>query len=594
MSDPHPASQPVYAVRFLYDVKAPVRDGVKLSVDVYLPRANGPFPTILLRTPYESTLAMHIEWAIWWARRGYAVAIQDCRGRFESEGVFYAYHDDGQDGHDTLTWLAEQPWCNGQIGTSGRSYGGLVQWQLAPHRSPHLTAMAPQVIMGDYFRDYHRVGGTVQWALTIAAALTFSTAVAFTQQAASHIFGNQRFYRHLPLITADEVVIGRQIKFYRDWLEHEFYDEYWRAINTEEKLHQIDVPVYQQAAWYDPYTAAMLRMWNGLRQRGYSDRARHYQKIYIIPWTHHIPESSKLGDLDFGPQAYVDLKREDLRWFDHWLKGSDTGILDEPPIRLFVMGTNVWRNELEWPLARTLWTPYYLHSGGKANTLYGDGVLSPDLPTNEPPDRYDYDPNDPVPTLGGNNSTWTLMKFAADQILPGPIDQRPVERRDDVLVYTSAELEQDLEVTGPLAVVLYAASSAPDTDFTAKLVDVHPAGRAMHLAEGILRARHRTTVERAEWLEPGEVAEYHIQLAPTSNVFRAGHRLRVEISSSNFPRIACASRFPVPIFPASTATSTPATPSPPARVCRLLTRRCCIHRRTHHISYCQSSRHNHQ
>lgn len=256
----------------------------------------------------------------------------------------------------------------------------------------------------------------------------------------------------------------------------------------------------------------------------------------MIPWTHHIPESSKLGDLDFGPQGYVDLKIEDLRWFDYWLKGIDTGIMSEPPIKLFVMGENAWRFEQEWPLARTQFTRYYLHSGGDANTLYGDGTLSPDAPANEPPDRYAYDPNNPVPTLGGNNSTWTLLKFAADQVFPGPLDQRPLERRDDVLCYTSDLLERDLEVTGPLEMVLYAETSARDTDFTAKLIDVYPDGKAIHLAEGIIRARHRQSLERIEFVEPDSVAEYHIELAPTSNLFKVGHRLRVEISSSNFPR----------------------------------------------------------
>jgi putative CocE/NonD family hydrolase len=296
------------------------------------------------------------------------------------------------------------------------------------------------------------------------------------------------------------------------------------------------VPVVQQGGWYDAYTAAMFRMWNGIRERGASEKARKNQKIYIVPWTHHIPEGSKLGDIDFGPNAYVDLNAEDLRWFDHWLKGITNGIMDEPPIRLFVMGSNVWRHEHEWPLARTVFTPYYLHSQGRANSLMGDGTLTPLAPTEEPPDHYDYDPDNPVPTLGGNNTTWTQMKFAVDQILPGPIDQRPVERRDDVLVYTGPVLEHNLEVTGPLEVVLYAASSARCTDFTAKLVDVHPGGEAIHLAEGILRARYRNGYEKAELLVPGEVAEYRIELAPTSNVFLAGHRLRVEISSSNFPR----------------------------------------------------------
>jgi uncharacterized protein len=536
MTDSASASQPIHDIRFLYDLKTTMRDGVRLSSDVFMPKGGGRWPVIFLRTPYETLHGPHIEWACWWARRGYVVVIQDDRGRFESEGTFYAYRDDGPDGHDTLEWIAAQPWCSGKIGMSGRSYGGIVQWQTAPFRSPYLTALAPQVIMGDYFGDRHRIGGAVQWALTLAAALTFSTAVAFTQIGATHIFGNQRTYRHLPLVTADEEIIGRPIPFYRDWFAHATYDDYWRALNTEERLDQIDVPAYQQGAWFDPYTASALRMFTGIRAKGYSERARQNQKIYIIPWTHHIPESSKLGDLDFGPTGYVDLKLEDLRWFDHWLKGIDTGIMREPPIRLFIMGENVWRFENEWPLARTKFTPYYLHSQGHANSLNGDGTLSPEPPANEPPDRYDYDPANPVPTLGGNNSTWTLMKFAADQIPTGPFDQRPLERRDDVLCYTSEVLEADVEVTGPLEVVLYAESSAHDTDFTGKLVDIYPDGRAIHLAEGIRRARHRRSMESVSFLEPNEVAEYHIELAPTGNLFKAGHRLRVEVSSSNFPR----------------------------------------------------------
>jgi putative CocE/NonD family hydrolase len=529
-------SQPIHDIRFLYDLKVPVRDGARLSADVFLPRGGGSFPVIFLRTPYESLRDTHIDWAVWWARRGYAAVIQDDRGRYESEGVFYAYHDDGRDGHDSLEWIAGQPWCNGKIGMSGRSYGGIVQWQTAPYRSPHLTAIAPQVIMGDYFGDCHRIGGAVQWALTMMAAVTFSTTVALTQKGCAHIFGNSRFFRHLPLIEADVEAIGRPIPFFRDWLEHAVYDDYWRAINTEDRLHEIDVPVCQQAAWFDPYTAAMFRMFKGMRERGFSERARRNQKIYVVPWTHHVPEGSRLGDLEFGPGAYLDLNQEDLRWFDYWLKDIDTGISEEPPVKIFVMGRNQWRFENEWPLARTAFTPYYLHSQGRANSLDGNGTLAPDPPGAEPPDQYDYDPDNPVPTLGGNNSTWTMMKFAAEPVYPGPIDQRPLERRDDVLVYSTPELERDLEVTGPLEVILYAASSARDTDFTAKLVDVYPDGRAIHIAEGILRARHRHSLARVEFLQLGEPELFSIALAPTSNVFARGHRVRLEISSSNFPR----------------------------------------------------------
>jgi putative CocE/NonD family hydrolase len=280
----------------------------------------------------------------------------------------------------------------------------------------------------------------------------------------------------------------------------------------------------------------MFDLYNAMRTRSRSERSRQNQKIYVVPWTHHIPEGSKLGDLDFGPQGYVDLNLEDLRWFDYWLKGIDTGIMKEPPIKIFVMGRNEWRFEHEWPLARTVFTPYYLHSQGRSNSINGNGTLTPDEPGDEQPDHYEYDPDNPVPTLGGNNSTWTLMKFAAEPVYPGPVDQRPLERRDDVLVYTGPILDRDLELTGPVTMVLYASSSARDTDFTAKLVDVYPDGRAIHISEGILRARHRKSLRTVEFLQPGEPDEFRIQMAPTSNVFLKGHRLRLEISSSNFPR----------------------------------------------------------
>jgi putative CocE/NonD family hydrolase len=265
-----------------------------------------------------------------------------------------------------------------------------VQWQAAAQGDVPLTAMAPQAIMGDYFGEYHRIGGAVQWALTALAAVTFASAVALTQRGCAQIFGNQRFYRHLPLITADEALIGRPIPYFRDWLQHSLYNDYWAALDTHRAIANIGVPVCQQGAWYDPYTEAMFRLFNGVREGGATELARASQKIYIVPWTHHAPEGSRLGDLDFGPSAYVDLNQEDLRWFDHWLKGLDTGLMDEPPIKIFVMGANEWRHEHEWPLARTAFTPYYLHSGGRANTLYGDGALSPEPPGAEPADRFSW------------------------------------------------------------------------------------------------------------------------------------------------------------------------------------------------------------
>jgi uncharacterized protein len=533
------ASAPTHEARLLFDQKVPMRDGVRLSADVFLPRGQGPFPTLLFRTPYESNYAPYIKWGTWWAQRGYAFVSQDCRGRFQSEGVFYAWHDDGNDGYDTLEWIAAQPWCDGKIGTTGRSYGGTFQWQLAPLGSPHLTAMAPQVCPSDHWKECHYVGGAFQWPLSLLAAVVFTTNQATAAEGSAELFNNRRFYRRLPLIDADVEAIGQVIPFYRDWLEHAAYDDYWKAIGNESKFDRIDVPIYNQCGWYDAYPGGTFTSFNGIRARGKSERTRRSQKVLMGPWSHSAPSSTRLGDLDFGPSSYVELWEEDLRWFDYWLRGVDTGIMDEPPIRLFVMGANAWRFEHEWPLVRTQFTAYHLHSGGRANSLNGDGTLSPEpCGGSEPPDRFTYDPENPVPSIGGNNSTQTWLEKAEEPIIPGPIDQRPIERRDDVLVYTSAELAEDLELTGPITVVLYAASSARDTDWTAKLVDVYPNGQAMNLAEGIIRARYRKSWEQPELLEPGEVAHYEIELAPTSNVFKRGHRIRLDISSSNFPRFA--------------------------------------------------------
>jgi putative CocE/NonD family hydrolase len=398
--------------------------------------------------------------------------------------------------------------------------------------------MAPHVIMDDYFTDYHYVGGAFQLTLSLLAAIVFTTSQATAQEGSAFLFNNRRFLRQLPIIDMDVAAIGRQIPFWRDWLRHPTYDDYWRAISTLGKYDRIDVPIFQQCGWYDAYPGSTLRHWAAMTSQGKSEYARRHQKVLMGPWSHAAPESSRLGELDFGPAAHVQVPEVELRWFDHWLKGSDTGFMDEPPLQLFVMGENRWRGEHAWPLARTQFTPYYLHSQGRANSLFGDGTLSPEPPGAEPPDRYDYDPERPVPSIGGNNSTATWTAQAEEPIIPGPVDQRPIERRDDVLVYTSAPLEQDLEVTGPLEMVLYAASSAPDTDFTVKLIDVFPNGYAMNLAEGIIRARYRHGYEKPDLLEPNEVQPYTIRLYPTSNLFQRGHRIRLDISSSNFPRFS--------------------------------------------------------
>jgi putative CocE/NonD family hydrolase len=357
LHEPSPlASQPVYDLRFLHDQKIPVRDGARLSADIFLPRANGPFPTIFTHTPYESNSDRHLKWGVWWARRGYAAVVQDCRGCYQSEGRFYAYRDDGPDSFDSLEWVANQSWCNGKIATWGRSYGALYQWLLAPLGSPRLTCMAPHVFPEDFFADCHYVGGAFHLALAALAAVIWTTNYATVTNSAD-VFFSRRYTRHLPLLDFDVEAIGREIPFYRDWLAHPTNDAYWKQFSTAGKYSKIGIPIFQQAGWYDPYADAQLRLWRGMVEDGQGALARQNQRILVGPWGHQPPEGSRFGEIDFGPSADVNVSEAELRWFDHWLKGNDTGFLDGPPIEIFVMGANVWRSEQEWPLARTQFTP---------------------------------------------------------------------------------------------------------------------------------------------------------------------------------------------------------------------------------------------
>lgn len=540
MSKPTPAigSQPCYQVRLLHDQGVPMRDGVRLSADVMLPRAQGPFPAIVTRTPYESGRERFLELAVWWAQRGYASVTQDVRGRFESDGVFGAYAQEAADGYDTIDWVANQSWCDGKIGTWGRSYGALTQWLMAP-LAPPATCMAPQVICDDFYSDCHYVGGAFQLALSLGAAVIWETNLTtVVGSIAPHLVQSRRFLSHLPLIDMDVEAIGRKIPYWREWLENPTYGPYWEPFNSRGKHSDVPFPMLHQCGWYDAYAGSALRNWNSMTREGKTPAARQNQKVLMGPWSHEEPSGTCLGGYDFGPASDIRVQDEELRWYDWWLKGIDTGMAGEPPLRLFVMGTSEWRWEDQWPLAGTEFTPYYLHSGGRANSRFGDGTLSPDPPGDEPPDRFDYDPREPVPTQGGNLSIRLMTQNAEEPILPGPVDQRTIERRDDVLVYTSPPLEEDLEVTGPLEAVLYAESSARDTDFTVRLIDVVPSGAALVLAEGILRARYRHGFEKQELLAPGVVEELRIAMYPTSNVFLRGHRIRVDVSSSNFPRFS--------------------------------------------------------
>jgi putative CocE/NonD family hydrolase len=511
-------------VRLLHDQRVPTRDGITLSADVYLPLSGGALPALVQWTPYESTRERFIAWGVWFARRGYAAVVVDVRGRYESDGEFYAWTKDGVDAHDTLTWVAAQQWSNGRVGTWGRSYGGLVQWQLAHLGHPNLQCIAPQVIHDDYFWDGYFTGGAFQLALTLGAAALWSSSLSLiTGPSARDIVLNDRVFRHLPLIDLDEYVIGRRVDYWRDWWEHQENDEWWHQFHH--RPERVEVPIFQQGGWFDPYSGSHLRTFARI-----GDRVPN--RVLMGPWSHEEEVETFRGDVDFGPESVTVIREHELAFYDRFLRDADGDWDARPPLELFVMGANEWRGEHEWPLARTEFTPWFLQGGG---------VLSVDEPrADEPGDRYAYDPADPVPTIGGVNSVLTMTQGAETPILPGPRDQRVLEARPDVLSYTSEVLERDLEVVGPVETVLYAVSSAKDTDWIVRLSDVYPDGRAIFMTEGIIRARYRGGVDgdTVELLEPGEVAEYRIRCYPTSNVFRRGHRWRLDVTSSSFPRFS--------------------------------------------------------
>ena len=525
-------------VRLLHGLRGRMRDGVRLSADVYLPATGGPFPTIVTRTPYESLRDVFTENGVWWARRGYAFVVQDCRGRFGSEGVFHAYVPEIEDGYDTLDWVAGQPWCDGKIGMWGRSYGGLTQWLSAPLASPHLTCMAPHVICDDHFGDCHYLGGAFQLLLSLCAAVVWETNLALVVgRHAPRLFQNAKFWAHLPLIEMDERAIGRKIPYWREWLEHPVRDDYWRPLRVTDRYGRVTAPVFQQGGWYDAYAGSCLRIHEGMTRGAATSRARKQTRTLIGPWSHEVPEAWTVGDLEFGPDAFVDVREEERRWFDWQLRGVDDGIGDEPPLRWFTTGANRWRAGEEWPPSGVEVANWYLHSGGRANRD-DDAWLDPEPPGDEPPDRFDYDPRDPAPSLGGNLSSRLLTTHAETPMRGGPVEQTPIERRTDVLVYTSPPLERDLEVTGPIELVLYAESDGRDTDFVARVTDVDPEGGSFVLTEGILRARYRGGPDRMDLLEPNSAAQFRIGLYPMSHVFRAGHRIRLQITSSCFPRFS--------------------------------------------------------
>lgn len=517
------------------DVDIQMRDGVILRADVYRQDASKPVPVLLQRTPYGKNFVA-TTFALLAAERGYAVVNQDVRGRWASEGEHYPFIHEMNDGYDTVEWAAHQPWSNGKVGMFGASYMGYTQFAAAATQHPALKTIIPNVTFCDPFATANMggalaLGVAVSWNLVSGAMMAIMRHPGSAEEkeglmgqlieAVDGMAQGQTF-DFLPLSDMPLIELTRYLA---DCIAHPTPGDFWDRMKCPHEA--IAIPALHIGGWYDLFIATTLRDFSGIRDAGNTD-----QKLLIGPWV-HASYDARVGEVDFGLQASGLLVVPDeiqLAWFDHWLKGVENGVMDEQPIRLFVMGEKRWRFESEWPLARTQYTSYYLRSGGAANSLRGDGVLTPETPSEEPVDSFVYDPRNPVPTCGGGLCCWSPA-------LPsGAFDQREVETRPDVLIYSSPPLDGDVEVTGPIQVHLWAATTAADTDFTAKLVDVSPCGYARNLGDGIIRARYRNSAARAEAIRPGQVYEYIIDLGGTSNVFKAGHRIRLEISSSNFPR----------------------------------------------------------
>jgi hypothetical protein len=520
-------------IRIENRVAIPMREGVILYADVYRPVGEGRHPVVVSRTPYSTErFPTAYDAAVYFAQRGYAYVFQDVRGRHESDGRWEPFFDDQKDGYDTVEWAAKQPWSNGKVGMQGGSYLGQNQWRAAQAAPPSLVTIFPMVASTSVYHDWITLNGgwrlsfNFGWGPVRQESRIMQNPGPHTLPGVRAIHYDQVQW-HLPLNTMQQLV-GRNARFYDDWLAHPDYDGYWKPLNVEEMFDKITVPVHTLGGWFDIFSQGTLRGYVGMSQKGATEKARRLSNIVIGPWGHG--PSQKTGALDFGPDANVDALTVQLRWYDYWLKGIDNGLASEPPVKLFVMGRNEWVYEREYPLARTEYRPFYFASGGGANGSRGDGRLSWDKPAGaSTPDRFRYDPDDAVPSTGGNNCCGTPTPA-------GPQDQRPVEARRDVLVYTSDVLQDEVEATGPVKVVLYASSDAVDTDFVAKLVDVHPDGSSYNMAEGILRARYRGGLTSPSLLKPGQVYRMEIDLVGTSIAFLKGHRIRVHVTSSHFPQ----------------------------------------------------------
>jgi putative CocE/NonD family hydrolase len=527
------------SIRIDRNVPMETRDGTVLRADIYRPNDRQKHPAILMRTPYNKLQRVRSD-TLSVVDAGYALVIQDIRGRYASEGEWRRedmFIVEGPDGYDSVEWMASQRWCDGNVGMMGESYLGTLQWVAAMESPPHLKAVAPAM------STVYTVGmipppsgGAV--LLSLIADMTVSTAVDVVNRLEREGQDVTEMRRTIDWAQSNpEEAINflplKDIPFARFERIRQMWNLRLHQPSTpkseqerRERYEKVMVPCFHTVGWYDTIRWAVFESFKNMRKRGGSQLAREGQYLLLGPWPHaQLP--STLGAINFSTSAgepAAQAAEQHIAFFDRYLRGKDINI---PTVRYFVMGRNQWQNSDDWPPPQTEWQRFYLHSKGSANTAAGDGLLDRDEPGSEPPDRFVYDPHHPVPTLGGCSYGFGLVS--------GPLDQSIIEKRGDVLCYTTLELKEDVEVTGPLEIHVFAATSARDTDFTAKVVDVYPDGRVYNLVDGIKRVSGRKFADRPELINPGEVYEYLITMGNTSQLFRKGHRIRIEISSSNFP-----------------------------------------------------------
>lgn len=530
-------------------VKVPMRDGTILRADVYRPQTSGKVPVILYRTQYNKTASQvtpsRYQTPSWFASHCYIVVNQDVRGQYASEGRFTEFAHEQKDGYDSVEWAARRPGSNGKVGMYGSSYNGATQWLAAETTPPHLKTIIPSNTASDYYEGWTYEGGAFRlnfiepWAMEdiVLSAAENRGDDALVAQLENDALDIARWMRFKPLLKfppfhPDSKVVA---PYFFDWLRHPTDSGYWKRWAPNQHYRDVKVPVLNFEGWYDAFLAGGVQNFTGMRAHGGSAEARANQRIVIGPWDHigwGRPGSIEAPRLKaIGPVGNSPVNELMLMWWDHYLKGKNNGIGSGPGVTYLEMGANRWHTATSWPLPGTKWTNYYLHSHGHAASSLGDGTLGTAPPEGAgAADHYTYDPKDPAPSVGGHSCC------AAPGGSQGPYDQDAVESRPDVLVYSSAPLKADTEVTGPITVTLYAASSAPNTDWTAKLVDLQGDGTPVNLNNGIVRASYRRSLSHPTNITPGKVYRYRIHVWPTSNLFKAGDSIRLEISSSDFPQ----------------------------------------------------------